>query len=147
MINLKAMDRLFDRLSLTYGSAWSRKWDGSPIQEVKSMWAHELSSYANRLEDIAWALENLPENCPNAIEFKNLCRKAPRHEAPLLPMPKANPERLKAELAKLYEPAKKAAIQYETTDGREWARRIIARNDSGDKINAVTLRFAREALK
>jgi hypothetical protein len=62
-------------------------------------------------------------------------------------MPKANPERLKAELAKLYEPAKKAAIQYETTDGREWARRIIARHDAGDKINAVTLRFAREALK
>jgi hypothetical protein len=56
MINLKAMDRLFDRLSLTYGSAWSRKWDGSPIQEVKSMWAHELSSNANRLDDIAWAL-------------------------------------------------------------------------------------------
>ncbi len=26
---------------------------------------------------VAWALENLPERCPNVIEFRNLCRQAP----------------------------------------------------------------------
>lgn len=67
---IKAIDRLFDRLGLTYGSAWSRKWEGMPINEVKSLWAHELAYYANHLDAVAWALENLPENCPNVVEFK-----------------------------------------------------------------------------
>ena len=90
---IKAIDRLFDRMGLTYGNEWVRKWDSAPISEVKSMWAHELDFYSNRLEDVAWALENLPEKCPNVIEFKNLCRKAPKIEAPRLPEPKADPER------------------------------------------------------
>jgi hypothetical protein len=143
---IKAIDRLFDRLGLTYGASWSRKWDGMPINEVKSLWAHELAFYSNNLSAVAWALENLPENCPNVIEFKNLCRKAPEAEKPRLPEPKANPERLKAELAKLMAPAKQAAEKAQFTDGRDWARRIIARHDAGDKLNAVTLRFAKEAL-
>lgn len=143
---IKAIDRLFDRLGLTYGMEWSRKWDGMPIQEVKSLWAHELAHYSKHLDAVAWALENLPEKCPNVVEFKNLCRKAPAQEAPRLPEPKANPERLKAELAKLREPAKQAASQSQYADPKAWAHRIIARHEAGEKLAAVTLRFAREAL-
>lgn len=144
---IKAIDRLFDRLGLTYGSAWSRKWDGMPINEVKSLWAHELAYYANHLDAVAWALENLPENCPNVVEFKNICRKAPEPEKPRLPEPKANPERLAAELSKLSEIKKKVlSTPVAATDGRDWARRIIARHNAGEKLNACTLRFAKEAL-
>jgi len=92
---------------------------------------------------LAWALENLPERAPNVIEFRNLARRAPTPELPRLPEPKADPERVAAELAKLV--PVRAAIS-ESTDGREWARRIIGRFDAGQRINPTTLDFARDAL-
>ena len=145
---LQAVDRLFSRLTMTYGPSFTRTFDGLDLNEVKSLWGHELSFYSTheKMADIAWALENLPERAPNVIEFRNLCRKAPKREAPQLPEPKANPERLKAELAKLMAPTRAAAEKAQLTDGRDWARRIIARHEAGEKLAATTLRFAKEAL-
>lgn len=141
----KAIDRLFDRLAATYGAEWVNRWQGLDSQAVKSLWGHELSAYATRLEAIAWALENLPPRAPNAIEFKQLCRNAPAPEMPKLPEPKADPERLKAELAKLGEMRAKLSTG-PTVDHRAWARRIMGRYEGGEKVNPTTLRFAREAL-
>lgn len=141
---IKAVDRLFERLAATYGDAWTRKWADVPMNDVKSSWAHELQGFTNRLEALAWALENLPERCPNVIEFRNLCRRAPEPEAPKLPEPKADPERLKAELAKLG-PLRQATSQTHV-DRKDWARRIIGRYQAGDRVRPVSLRFAREAL-
>ena len=145
---LQAVDRLFSRLTMTYGPSFTRIFDGLDLNEVKSLWAHELAYYSTheRMADIAWALENLPERAPNVIEFKNLCKSAPKKEEPRLPEPKANPERLKAELAKLMAPAKQAASQSQYADPKAWAHRIIARHEAGEKLAAVTLRFAKEAL-
>lgn len=143
----KAVDRLFERLGITYGAQWHRMYEGMPIADVKSSWAHELSAYAQpeRMAAIAWALDNLPERCPNVIEFRNLCRHAPQPEAPRLPEPKADPERLRAELAKLG--AVKAATRTATnSDSKAWAKRLIARADAGDKVPAACLRMAKEAL-
>jgi hypothetical protein len=146
-LSIAAIDRLFERLELSYGGEWVRKWEKSPIEDVKSMWAHELSHYANNLQAIAWALENLPERCPNVIEFRNLCRNAPAPEAPRLPEPKAAPARVAAELSKLGEIKKKVlSSPAGVGDGREWARRIMGRYEAGEKLNICTLRFAREAL-
>lgn len=138
----KAVDRLFERLSATYGSAWTRQWADVPMLDVKSAWSHELSGY--RLESLAWALENLPERCPNVIEFRNLCRRAPQPEVPQLPEPKADPARLAQEFAKLGEIRAKAKDF--KVDHKAWARRIIARADSGDKVAPFCLRLAKEAL-
>ena len=38
----KAIDRLFERLMLTYGNEWTMKFEGIDMNSVKSMWAHEL---------------------------------------------------------------------------------------------------------
>lgn len=138
----KAIDRLFQRLSATYGAAWVRQWTDVPMADVKAAWAHELATFAQSLHRIAWALENLPPKCPNAIEFKALCRQAPAPETPRLPEPKADPERVKAELAKLG-----ARQPGELQDPKDWARRILARHEAGEKLNPTTLRFAREALR
>lgn len=143
----KAIDRLFERLAATYGAAWTRQWADVPIADVKSVWAHELAGYTNRLEALAWALENLPERCPNAIEFRNICRNAPAPAVKPLPMPKADPERVKAELAKL---GHVSAGQREVgigVDHKAWARGILSRHEAGEKLNPTTLRFAREALR
>lgn len=141
---IKAIDRLFDRLALTYGAEWTRKWDGVPINDVKTLWAHELAWYASHLQDVAWALENLPERAPNVIEFRDLCRKAPKTELPRLPEPKADPARINAEFAKLRETI--LAKQPTSYDSKAWAKRIIARHEAGEKITACTLLFAREGL-
>lgn len=142
---LKVIDRLFDRMAATYGRQWIAMWDGVDPSAVKSSWGHELSGYGSEagLQTIAWALENLPPRCPNVIEFKALCRQAPAPEAKRLPEPKADPERVKAELAKL-QPLRAAPAM--RSDGREWARSIVARHEAGERIASATLQMAREAL-
>jgi hypothetical protein len=131
---VKAIDRLFERLSATYGAAWTRQWADVPVNDVKSAWGHELSGFGD-----------LPERCPNVIEFKNLCRRAPEKERPRLPEPKANPERLKKELSKLGE-ARKEIASKSKYDHKEWAKRIIARHEAGEKVRPISLKFAQEAL-
>lgn len=143
---LQAVDRLFSRLTMTYGPSFTRTFEGLEINEVKSLWSHELSFYCTqeRMMDVAWALENLPERSPNVIEFKNLCRKAPAKQLVMLPESKADPERLRKELARLGEIKIKALSS--KVDHREWAKRIVARHEAGDQPNPTSLRFAREAL-
>ncbi len=74
-MNLKVIDALFDKMFMVYGSEWSKKWDGRPIQETKGAWAAELSGF--KVEQIKHALDNLPERPPNLIQFKSLCQHAP----------------------------------------------------------------------
>lgn len=137
----RAIDRVFSRLSATYGAAWDRAMGSAPLDDVKAAWAHELSGFADRLQDVAWALEHLPERCPNLIEFRNLCRQAPAPAAPRLEAPKADPERVHAELAKL------AAVRDGARpDPKDWARRILARAEAGERINRMPLLMARQAL-
>jgi hypothetical protein len=127
---IKAVDRLFERLGATYGEQWNRQWVNIPINDVKSAWGHELSGFGGQLEAIAWGLENLPERCPNVIEFRNLCRRAPAPELPRLPEPKADPERVRRELSKLGQ-IKQQVLTIKTLDSKEWARRLIARHEGG----------------
>lgn len=146
---MKAVERLFQRLGATYGAAWTRQWADVPMSDVQTAWAHELSVFADWLEAIAWALDNLPPRCPNVIEFKNLCRQAPARAVAALPAPAADPARIAAELAKLA-PLRQATASVAAgaaIDHKAWAKRIMARHDAGDNINPASLRFAREALR
>ena len=144
---MMAIDRLFQRLAATYLSAWSRELASVPLADVKTAWGHELAGFSGNLEAVAWALDNLPPRCPNAIEFKLLCRSAPAKASPALPEPsvKADPARVAAELAKLA-PIRKAALAPKI-DHKAWAKRLIERHNAGEILNPTTLRFAREALR
>lgn len=142
----KAIDRLFDRLEQTYGSQWSGMWRDQKMSDVKTAWSYELQNFDKRLDAVAWALENLPERVPNLVSFRNLCRSAPAKEMPLLPEPKADPARLKAELSKLGEIRSKVLVT-STIDGRDWARRILQRQKDGCVLSPVSIRFAKEALR
>ena len=143
---IKAVDRIFLRLLATYGTEFSGRYAGVQDGDLKSMWAHELAGFASDLPSIAWALENLPERCPNAIAFRNLCRQAPRAEVPQLPEPKADPERLRAELARL-QPLREAIAASSPVDHKAWARRLVARQEAGERINRTALGMARSALR
>ena len=142
----KAIDRLFERLAASYGAQWTRQWQDVPMVDVKTQWSSELAVFSTSLDRVAWALENLPPKCPNVIEFKNLCRQAPAPEVPRLPEPKADPERVKAELSKLGELRAKVASGT-PIDHKAWARRLIARHEAGEILKPYTLRCAQDALR
>lgn len=138
----KAVDRIFHRLAATYGADFMRKYDGVDEADMKTVWAHELGGFAGDLMAIAWALENLPERCPNVIEFRAICRKSPRVELPQLDV-KADPERVQSELAKL---ATARSVAAGGVDRKAWARSIMARVDAGERVRPICAKFARQAL-
>ena len=137
---IRAVDRLFQRLGATYGADWERSLGAAPISDSKTIWAHELESFKGSLDRVAWALENLPERCPNAIQFKNLCRSAPSKEPEMLPEPKADPERVKAELAKIGHIRLEPAVAVGRLD---WAKAILA-NPKGR--TPTVIKMAKDAV-
>jgi len=140
-----AIDRIFQRLAATYGAAWDRSLGQVPMADIKTVWNHELAGYLQRRQSmlsIAWALENLPERPPNAIQFKNLCRCAPCADTPALAAPAADPERMARELERI-QPMMAERIQ---TDGKEWARRLQRAHEQGLVLNLNQVRCYREAL-
>ena len=145
-IPVQAIDRLFQRMSATYGAGWDRSMGSAPIADVKTAWAYELGGFSSNLQAVAWALENLPERCPNVIEFRNLCRRAPAPDVPRLPEPAADPIRLKAELEKL-RPVLEQARKDNSDDRLAWARRIVSRRQMGERVAHGTYRIAADALR
>ena len=142
-LQLRVIERLFDRLMATYGNEFLTKYGSADVGAVKSVWAHELAAFADSLHRIAWALENLPERCPNAIEFKKLCYSAPAPDALALPEPKADPARLAAELAKLA-PLREKLATTQKVDFKQWAR-VILETPKGRTPTAIAM--ARRALE
>lgn len=72
------VDRIFSRLTLVYGTDFTRRWEGIEPDVVKADWARELSAYQQAPGAISYALENLPaDKPPNVLQFKALCMRAP----------------------------------------------------------------------
>jgi hypothetical protein len=77
-----------------YGNRFASQWDGADIQNVKQVWAEELGGFSEMPEAIGYAFKNLdPKFPPSALEFKELCRRAPRKEVMALPH-KLTPEEI-----------------------------------------------------
>lgn len=142
-----AVAYVFEKLAATYGSAWDKSMGQAPIADVKTAWADALSGYL-RSDDskrsIMWALKNLPDRCPNSREFRTLCGHAPARVMPALPEPKADPERIQAELAKLGHARAKQVSPHGMLD---WAHRMKARHLAGEKLNMNQVKCYQEALK
>lgn len=137
------VDRIFDKLTLTYGQAFLRRWADIDLNAVKSDWSHELAGFEAHPKAIAWALQNLPaDQPPTVLQFKFLARRAPLDELPRLESPRANPERMAEELAKLA-PVMAKPIARPNTD---WAHAIVLRAEGGARIAPLVLRMAREVV-
>jgi hypothetical protein len=142
-----AIDRLFDRLNTTYGSEFQNKWSGLKLADVKTNWSYELGMFSNNLNAIGWALENLPDRCPNLIEFKSLCKQAPRPKTLELDAPKAQPEVVDKELAKM---ALQAFTQPKDDQGnvdhKRWAKKLEQQQDKGVLLSTAQVQMYRKAL-
>jgi hypothetical protein len=147
---LPAIDRIFARLLAAYGRQFADLYADLDPGDVKTAWCHELSAFGDSaagLRRIAWALDNLPDRAPNMIQFRNLCRQAPVEAAPQLPEPPADPERIKAELAKLgHKPRAQRMPTAEALSPKAWAQGHIDRHTAGYKVRPIVLLFARQAL-
>jgi hypothetical protein len=87
------VDRIFEKLTLVYGRDFLGRWDGLDIRAVKADWAHELGRFANAPDSIRFALDSLPPSKPpTALEFKQLCNRAPEYLPVLLRPPQPSVE-------------------------------------------------------
>src|SRR5574337_512863 len=139
LLQSAVIDRLFGRLSATYGREFLSRYEGVDEAAVKAAWAHELSGFAGRLDAIAWALDRLPQRAPNAIEFRALCRAAPVPDVPRIEQAAAAVEVVRAELARIG-PLRVGAA------GDAWARRVLAKHARGEPVSRYARTMAAEAL-
>lgn len=135
-LQLAVVERLFDRLIASYGNEFLSRYQGLDANKTKSAWSYELSSYANRLESIAWALENLPERAPNVFEFRNLCAKAPEKQTVFIGRPAADPE-----IVALI--AKKLAATAPVIGRLDWAKKIL---ENPEGRTPTVIRMAKDAM-
>ena len=141
---IAAVERLFDRLSMTYGTEFKNKWTGMPLNEIKTHWAYELSQFADNLNAIGWALQNLPDRCPNLIEFKSLCKQAPRPTTIALDAPKAPADVVDTEISKIISSLVKTPESI--GDHKRWARRLKERHEKGEQLSPYQINCYKVAL-
>ena len=138
------VDRLFDRLSATYGNLFLGRWAGQDLQAVKAIWAEELGGFSTHPQALAAALKMLPADAPNAIQFREIARTQMRDERqppkPQLPAPPADPERV----ARAVEQACTAPTGIGPKD---WAWRLKAREEEGATLSKAQRDMWREALR
>lgn len=142
-ISAGTIDQLFKKLGAVYGAAWDRSMGSAPINDVKTEWSSQLSRF-NRA-DLEWAIEHLTDRCPNVIAFRELCRQAPRPDAPRLEAPAPNPQVVAEHIAK--QTGVMQAIATTRHNPKEWAPRIMARLKNGEKISPTIVKMAREVAE
>lgn len=143
-----AIDRLWARLIATWGRRFMDQYPGIEEDAVRAIWFRELQPFTrNRagLEKIAWALDNLDGDPMNAVQFRKLCAQAPSKQEPLKLPPKADPERLKAELARLAD-AKASIRRVGIPDGKEWVQTLIERAERGERLSSGQRLMLKNAL-
>lgn len=143
------VNRIFDKITLTYGQPFLDRWRDIDLKAVKADWGFELANFERTPHAIAFALSNLPANSrgPSVVEFKAICRQAPELEKPKLLEQKADPARVAAELAKLAPLiAQTRAAPLETYDRLAWAKAILIDHKGGLRRTPTVVAMARSAL-
>lgn len=132
-------------MSHVYGRDFTGKFTDE-VDAVKAQWSREIAgTVPHPLEAIAWALKNLPERAPNAIQFRNLCRQAPSPQTQAMtenPAPVRGPTPAERDaLLKLRD-----GIVFRAP-GKQWAFDIVARWEGGDRrMSTYALRKAYEVV-
>ena len=140
----KAVERLFEKLQLTYGTEFTNKWGELNSMDLMTNWAFELAQFSDNLNAIGWALQNLPDRCPNLIEFKNLCKQAPRPITVALDAPKAPVEVIDREISKMLAGLIKKPT--DVGDHKRWARRLKERHEKGEHLSPYQINCYKTAL-
>ena len=139
----RVLHGMYGNLFLSKFATGQQNGDGTDvgIESAKTIWGHGLAKYDMAVvrEALAACLQAHPEFPPSLPQMLSLCdaRK-----------PRATYAQQQG-WQSLPPPVEKqsAAVNFEKqNDGKDWARRILARRDAGEKIAAYTLQSARIAL-
>lgn len=134
------LDMLFSTLWATYGATWVRSQGDAPMADIKTVWADHLSGFT--MGDIKYALSHLPTKCPNVLEFRDLCRAAPKVEQKQLPRPAQDPQKV----AEVVSHVKTKLSKFPQREPKQWARDLKARYDRGEKLGGHQINAYRQAL-
>ncbi len=138
--------KIFATMRATYGASFDRQWQcpagTDPAEHAAEMighWARELRGYQQSPQALAYALDHLPANPPNLIEFRALCRGAPQYAQPQLEAPKVLPEKMREAVAGIVKPEP-------ADDPKQWARDLQQREKNGAALTLAQRDMWREAL-
>lgn len=133
------VDRIFAKLTLTYGQRFLAQYAGIDLNAVKADWAHELRGLAQSPNAIAHALDHLPtDRPPNVLEFREACRRTPPPAFQQLQPPKASPEMQRKAMEAIQRPS--------AADPKAWAWRLKEREDRGGRLSLAQSQMWRAAL-
>lgn len=136
------VERIFLKLSVTYGQAFLRQYDGVDMADVKANWGHELSGFQQHPDAIRYGLENLPpDRSPSVLQFKEICRRTPSHQPiKALPLPPVNPVMVEKVKTAFKRPDGR-------TDSRDWATKLKEREEAGEILTLAQRNAWREAMR
>lgn len=138
------VEKVFRKLTMTYGRDFAARWEGLDENDVIADWAEELAGFINHPDALSYALKNLPAGKPpTVIEFRDIARKAP---PPVLAALTNNPTIDPVAVKQLADQAKAIVSKPLLHDAKQWARDILARHAAGDKLPPINVQFARKAL-
>lgn len=133
------VDRIFDKLTVTYGQRFLGLYSGINLDAVKSDWAYELRGLAQSPNAIKYALEHLnPEKAPNVLDFRDACRRAPSKAPVQIPPPAADPEMARRAMESITKP--------EAHDPKAWAWALKEREEKGAKLTGAQRSMWRAAI-
>jgi hypothetical protein len=125
------VQRIWAGMRATYGAAFDRMWaappGADPVQHAQTTiahWAKELGRFQSNPQALSYALDHLPPNPPNLIEFRALCNRRPDLPPPALDAPRPNPARVQQVIAGIRRPV-------ESRDPLETLR-ALAESDARD---------------
>jgi len=144
MLLKHAVDNAFDRLTKTYGREFTSKWEGQETGDVKEQWVRDLMSLPHGLDQIAWALRNLPEKAPNGAAFRLLCLRAPSPQQVAM-IESKEPVRGPNDDEREAHRALRQASTGARHPSRQWAFDLLDRYERGDRaMSSGALRMACE---
>jgi len=135
---VELMGKVLRRMVATYGKRFWSQYQGADEADVRVIWARELAGYVGQQRAVAWAFENLPEDPPNAIGFRNLCRRCPPLPTVVIEAPAVDPAIVARELQRSAQ-----ILQAPQTNPTGWAERILQRHQAGERVPRGVLAHAK----
>lgn len=139
------VDKIFHKLSVTYGQGFMRQYDGVSPEDVKANWGQELACFQQTPTAIGRGLSLLPvDRAPTVLQFRELCRGSAQSENLALPAPPREP--VAPEIVAATKAAFKATL---AQTSKEWAHRLKERDlrSGGAGMTLFQRKAWREALR
>lgn len=148
------VESLFKRMAVTYGKHFADQWRGLDTTAIKRHWGIELGKL--KREELTHGVQQLAGRDwpPTLPEFVKMCR--PPAAAPMLashapvtpagPCKAATPAARARELLSQFTRGGIKNADEVAGDGKEWARRIMARRAAGEVMYLAAIEEAEKVL-